>query len=196
MTVANNYQHGGNCRKRFCHQTHYRGSNQYGGEVAVPDDGIYNTPVKTRTPRPRRPVVEPLETGETMRKVEEAMNRALVQGRDFKKDNTRVEWVRHEGGDIHSASIYLHGHKIGWYYYSGTEQSWMLLLEDANWQTVTTKSRLNALLSGMAEERTYIYQQDFQWFLVQSDGVPRNWSGSHRFIAHPPAGYTNKRRIA
>ena len=130
-----------------------------------------------------------------MRKIEETMNRALVQGRDFKRDNTRVEWVRHDNGDLHSASIYLHGHKIGWYYYSGESESWMLLLEDANWQTVTTKSRLNALLTGLAQGRTYIYQEDFQWFLVL-DGVPRNWTGTHRFLAHPPAGYTNDRRTA
>ncbi len=131
-----------------------------------------------------------------MRKIEEVMNRSLVQGRDFKRDNTEVVWVRHENGDLHSASIYLHGHKIGWYYYSGSEETWMLLLDDCQWLTVTTKSRLNALLRGMADEKTYIYQQDFQWFLVQSDGVPRNWNSNHRFTAMPPAGYTNERRTA
>ena len=194
--MANNYQHGGNCNKRFCHQPHYMGSRQYGGVEPIKETTGTTGETRRYQPAPRRPAVEPLETGETMRKIEEAMNRALVQGRDFKRDNTRVEWVRHDNGDLHSASIYLHGHKIGWYYYSGTEQSWMLMLEDANWQTPTTKSRLNALLSEMAEERTYVFQQDFQWFLVQKDGVPRNWGGTHSFAAHPPAGYTNKRRIA
>ena len=188
--MANNFRHGGGCNKRFCHQPRYKGSKQYSGEEV--DTGVVP---RLRRPYPTEPIRDN-QTEETMRKIEEAMNRSLVQGRDFKRDNTRVEWVRHENGDLHSASIYLHGHKIGWYYYSGSEQSWMLLLDDCNWLTVTTKSRLNALLRGMADERTYIYQLDFQWFLVQSDGVPRNWNNNHRFTAMPPAGYTNKRRIA
>ena len=192
--MANDYQHGGYCNKRFCHHRTYGGSKQYGGKVAVPIERVYNYPAAPRLTK-TEPIIDN-QSEETMRKIEEAMNRSLVQGRDFKRDNTEVVWVRHENGDLHSASIYLHGHKVGWYYYSGSEKSWMLLLDDCQWLTVTTKSRLNALLRGMADERTYIYQEDFQWFLVQSDGVPRNWNSNHRFTAMPPAGYTNERRIA
>ena len=193
--MANNYRHGGNCTKRFCHQPHYSGSRQYGGKVpAEPSKNrVYNQPAPARLVK-TEPIIDN-QSEETMRKIEEAMNKALVQGRDFKRDNTTVEWTRHDNGDLHSARIRLHGHQIGWYYYSGDEKSWMLLLEDANWLTVTTKSRLNALLA-LAEEKTYIYQQDFQWFVVNRDGVPRNWTTNYRLRAFPPAGYTQARRIA
>ena len=129
-----------------------------------------------------------------MLKIEQSMNKALVDGKDFSQSNTTVVWVRHENGDPHSASIYLHGNKIGWYYWSGTEESWMLLLDDCNWQTPTTKSRLNALLRGIVEGNFYLYQEDFVWQVVRGDGVPRTWTNTERFPAMPPAGHTNERR--
>lgn len=129
-----------------------------------------------------------------MSKIEQAMNNALVDGKDFSQSNTTVAWVRHENGDPHSASIYLHGNKIGWYFWSGVEDSWMLLLDDCNWRTRTTKSRLNALLSGIGQgNRLSIYQKGKQWYYVMGANEYK-WVGSHRFLAMPPAGQTNERR--
>ena len=189
-----NYR-GNGCSKDYCHPAHTSGTQQYGGKVMEPSERIYNSPVLTRKPYPTTPITDH-QDGETMRKIEEAMNRALVSGRDFKRDNTRVDWVRHANGDLHSASIYLHGHKIGWYYYSGEEESWMLMLDDCHYQTVTTKSRLNALLTGIGKgNRLSIFQRDFQWFYIMGANTYK-WDTSHRFLAMPPAGYTEERRTA
>ena len=186
-----NYR-GNGCRKKFCHSPSTSGTKRF---ETKPDDG--NIPETRRTPQEmsRTPITDN-QTEETMRKIEEAMNRSLVQGRDFKRDNTRVEWVRHENGDLHSASIYLHGHKVGWYYWSGEENSWMLLLDDCQYQTVTTKSRLNALLTGIGKgNRLSIFQRDYQWY-YDMGATTYKWGGSHRFLAMPPAGYTDERRTA
>ena len=129
-----------------------------------------------------------------MLKIEQSMNEALVDAKDFSQSNTSVVWVRHENGDPHSASIYLHGSKIGWYFWSGTDESWMLLLDDCNYQTDTTKSRLNALLTGIGQgNRLGIFQRDFRWYYVMGANEYK-WTGSQRFLAMPPAGHTNERR--
>lgn len=131
-----------------------------------------------------------------MRKIEEAMCDALVAGRSFSKDNTVVNWTNHPDGSPHSARILLHGNQIGFYFYSGEEQSWMLLLEDAGWRTDTTKSRLCALLDRIAKgERNIVFGRG-----EGSDGKPKwfyqmgankyRWDGVHRFLAYEPAGST------
>jgi hypothetical protein len=44
-------------------------------------------------------------------------------------------------------------------------------LFDGGWQTNTTKSRLNALLSAFGMEGEYVFQKKGQWF-IQYQGAP------------------------
>jgi hypothetical protein len=69
--------------------------------------------------------------------------------------NTRV--VSDETG----SHVYLHGHKIGKVAPDGT-----LSVNSCGWETVTTKSRLNALINCFTEFASDgIYQKDFTWWV-------------------------------
>ena len=89
-----------------------------------------------------------------MRKIESQMIQAVINGRDFKSGNTTVDVT--DRGII----IRLHGNKIA----QVDHESQVMWITDAGWQTVTTKSRLNALLSGVAG-RGGIRQKNFTWYL-------------------------------
>lgn len=83
-----------------------------------------------------------------MRKIEDAMLRALQQGRKWSKGNTRVDG---EG------NVYLHGNHIARNITrGGFEYSW------AGWQTRTTASRLLAILhwTSVNEYREVPYRID------------------------------------
>jgi len=84
------------------------------------------------------------------------MNEAILSGKDFRKDNTEVINIRG------NAFVYLHGNHIA-------TVGDTLDICDAGWQTVTTKSRLNALLDEFADG-CYVFQKNFAWFLGDRDG--------------------------
>lgn len=92
-----------------------------------------------------------------MRKIETAMNAAITSERDWKKDNTEV--VNIKGVSF----VYLYGNLI-----ATVADTWLELF-DAGYQTNTTKSRLNAILTvhGNGER---IYQKNHQWFMSTKDG--------------------------
>ena len=97
----------------------------------------------------------------TMRKVEQQMNEAILNRKDFFKGNTSVENYITETG-AREAIVKLHGNHIA-------TVGDTLQICDAGWQTVTTKSRLNALLNEFAEG-CYVFQRNFDWFLGDADG--------------------------
>jgi hypothetical protein len=97
-----------------------------------------------------------------MRKIEAQMNRAISQEIDWKCKNTQV--INIEGVSF----VYLYSNLIAM-----VGDTWLELF-DGGWQSNTTKSRLNAILSehGTGER---VYQKDFQWFVSTSNGeVPFN----------------------
>ena len=101
----------------------------------------------------------------TMRKIESEMNAAIAQGRDWSKANTSVSFE----GEV--AEVRLHGNliaKIG---------EGFIELFDGGWQTVTTKSRLNAILeaNGLPGER--VFAKDFTWYVGQVGGAIPFFSG-------------------
>ncbi len=69
-----------------------------------------------------------------MRQIEKRMCAAVRERRNWKESNTEVRRV--EGG----TGVYLHGNNIATFYDNG-ERFFSL----AGWNTVTTRSRLNAL---------------------------------------------------
>ena len=97
----------------------------------------------------------------TMRKIEQQMNEAILNRKDFFKGNTSVQHYTTETG-AREAVVHLHGNHIA-------TIGDTLQICDAGWQTVTTKSRLNALLNEFAEG-CYLFQKNFDWFLGDADG--------------------------
>ena len=94
-----------------------------------------------------------------MRKIERQMNAAITAGKDWKNANTEVLNV--DG----ISYVYLHGNLIAEVDDNGIK------LYDGGWQSNTTKSRLNAILSehGIAGEG--VYQKNFEWFIRLYNGT-------------------------
>ena len=83
---------------------------------------------------------------------------AAVKGDiNWKKDNTSV--IIEDG----VSKVYLHGNLIA------EIDDVSLKLYDGGWQSNTTKSRLNALLSEFGytcgTQREYVFQKQFEWFV-------------------------------
>ena len=88
-----------------------------------------------------------------MRKIETQMNNAISEGTDWKTANTRVETV--DG----VSSVYLHNNLIA------EIGDAFIRLFDGGWQSNTTKSRLNAILSEHGEQGDCVFQKNFEWFV-------------------------------
>ena len=93
-----------------------------------------------------------------MRKIEQLMNQAITDSKDWQQDNTSVFTT---GG---STSVFLHGHEIARITYDGVS------LNNKGWLTKTTKSRMNAILKehGAGD---YVCQKNFKWFIF--DGLTK-----------------------
>ena len=100
-----------------------------------------------------------------MRKIERQMNAAISEERDWKNANTEVINFYDDEKQLVVTSVYLHGNLIAEVDNDGIK------LYDGGWQSKTTKSRLNAILSehGIAGER--VFQKDFQWFIRLYNGT-------------------------
>ena len=94
-----------------------------------------------------------------MRKIEKQIISAIKENKDLKVANSEV--INYSN----VSDVYLHGHLI-----ARIGETWMELF-DAGYQTVTTKSRLNALLQAFGMEGEYIFQKNFQWF-INYQGAP------------------------
>ena len=95
------------------------------------------------------------------RKIEREMNAAISNNLNWSKDNTRVEFDPETG----ESKVYLHGNHI-----ADVGENYVRLF-DGGWQSNTTKSRLNAILSehGIAGEG--VFQKDFNWFIRLYNGT-------------------------
>ena len=81
------------------------------------------------------------------------MNAAITSGKDWKLANTEVT---HNDG---VASVFLHNNLIA---EIGDN---FIRLFDGGWQSVTTKSRLNAILDEHGLPGEGIFQKKFEWFI-------------------------------
>jgi len=90
-----------------------------------------------------------------MRKIESEMNAAVTNRYNFSKANTQVSI------DDRVASVYLHGNLI-----ARVGDNFVQIL-DGGWQSVTTKSRLNALLRAVTPDGG-VFQKDFTWYYNSS----------------------------
>ena len=91
-----------------------------------------------------------------MRKIESQMNRAIVNKNDWSNSNTVVEY----NSNTDCSTVYLHNNRIA----TVDHNTNALKLSSCGWQSVTTKSRLNAIL----DETNYgckVFQKNWNWFV-------------------------------
>ncbi len=101
-----------------------------------------------------------------MRKIESQMNSAIRGRRDWRSGNTAVVI-----NDSNDALVYLHGNFI-----AKVSQHFVQLF-DGGWQSVTTKSRLNAILDDF-HVGSGVYQKNWNWFVnLQNGGTIPFYSG-------------------
>jgi hypothetical protein len=94
-----------------------------------------------------------------MRKIERQMIAAIKDSKDFKLANTEVISCSHV------SDVFLHGNLI-----ARIGETWIELF-DGGYQTATTKSRLNAILSAFGMDGERVFQKNFNWF-VNYNGSP------------------------
>ena len=92
-----------------------------------------------------------------MRKIEEQMNNAIANSKDWKNGNTEV--VNCNGESF----VYLHGNHIA------TLGDDFVRIFDGGWQSNTTKSRLNAIINRFCNGFTDgVFQKNFEWFIMDN----------------------------
>lgn len=100
-----------------------------------------------------------------MRTIEHQMNEAISKEKDFKKANTEVINFYNDQNECVVSSVYLHGNLIAEVDDKG------LKLFDGGYQSRTTKSRLNAILSEHGIAGECIFQKNFDWFIRLYNGT-------------------------
>jgi hypothetical protein len=103
-----------------------------------------------------------------MRKIETLMNQAVANNKSWQSGNTSVSFNEETGESI----VRLHGNKIA---VIGED---FLQIFDGGWQSVTTKSRLNALIDRFCNGVTDgVFQKNYQWFIMDNKEVKDFTSG-------------------
>ena len=90
-----------------------------------------------------------------MRKIESQMCAAIQANIDWQSGNTSVHFEEESGVSV----VRLHGNKIA------EVGDTFIRLFDGGWQTVTTKSRLNAILAEHGDAGDCVFQKNFDWFV-------------------------------
>ena len=84
------------------------------------------------------------------------MNRAIVNKNDWSNSNTNVDY----NSNTNCSTIVLHRTAIAVY----DHNTQALKLNTGGWHSVTTKSRLNAILQEVKYGAS-VFQKNFNWFL-------------------------------
>jgi len=106
-----------------------------------------------------------------MRKIEQQMNDAVANNKNWQSANTSVHFNEENGVSI----VRLHGNKIA---EIGDDY---LQIFDGGWQTTTTKSRLNALIDRFCNAVTDgVFQKDYQWY-IRDNKVTRDFDNGYIF---------------
>ena len=100
-----------------------------------------------------------------MRKIEQQMNQAISNNETWQSANTSV----HYSAEYNSSTVYLHGNLIAIVYENDIE------IFDGDHQTMTTKSRLNAILQEHSIEGEKVFQKAGDWFVKQYNNLKKDW---------------------
>ena len=84
------------------------------------------------------------------------MNFAISNKGDWSSSNTRVEF----NNNTNCSSVFLHGHNIATFDHNLKA----VKISSCGWQTVTTKSRLNAILSEV-KYGCSVFQKQWNWYV-------------------------------
>lgn len=96
-----------------------------------------------------------------MRKIERQMIHAInCPGKRWSNTNTKVRWSE----DQTFAEVLLHDHIIASISFNNNKLS----ISACGWETPTTKSRLNAILSDLVPGAR-IFAKSFEWFLTYNN---------------------------
>ena len=90
-----------------------------------------------------------------MRKIEQQMNNAISNNQDWQKDNTKVTY----DPETNESQVYLYGNHIA------TVGDDFVQIFDGGYQSVTTKSRLNAILSEHGIKGECVVQKNWNWYV-------------------------------
>ena len=96
-----------------------------------------------------------------MRKIETQMNAAIQANKNWQSGNTSVHFDSETGVSV----VRLHGNKI-----AEVSDNDMTIF-DGGWQSVTTKSRLNALCDEFCVAGEGVFQKDFVWYVRKFVGM-------------------------
>ena len=96
------------------------------------------------------------QTQHQMRKIEQQMNNAISNSKDWRSANTEV--VNCNGESF----VYLHGNHIA------TVGDDFVRIFDGGWQSNTTKSRLNAILLEFVGG-VGVFQKNWEWFVCNNN---------------------------
>jgi len=88
-----------------------------------------------------------------MRKIESQMCSAIQSNKNWTSGNTSVIT------EDNISKVYLHGNHIA------TIDDDSMTIYDGGWQSVTTKSRLNALCGEFCVAGEGVFQKDFVWYV-------------------------------
>ena len=90
-----------------------------------------------------------------MRKIESQMNNAISNNQNWQSGNTAVTF----DSEKNESKVYLHGNHI-----ADVGDDYIRLF-DGGWQSTTTKSRLNAILSEHGDVGDRVFQKAYDWFV-------------------------------
>ena len=96
------------------------------------------------------------------------MNRAVVNKNDWSNSNTKVDY----NSNTNCSTVVLHRTAIAVY----DHNTQALKLNTGGWQTVTTKSRLNAILQELITGAS-VFQRNWNWFISYNDDVQSFFDG-------------------
>ena len=91
-----------------------------------------------------------------MRKNEQQMNRAISNRTNWAGSNTTVTY----NDSTNCSSVFLHGHQIA----TVDHATNAVKVSSCGWQTNTTKSRLNAILSEV-KYGCSVFQKNWNWYV-------------------------------
>ena len=104
-----------------------------------------------------------------MRKIEKQMCAAVQSNKNWTNANTTVTFDAESG----ISTVYLHGNKI-----AEVSDNDMTIF-DGGYQSVTTKSRLNALCTEFCVDGEGVFQKDFAWYVRKFVGAI---NGQSKFV--------------
>ena len=103
-----------------------------------------------------------------MRKLERQMNFALSNKGNWAGSNTQVTY----NDSTNCSSVFLHGHRIATFDHNLKA----LKISSCGYETVTTKSRLNAILQEV-KYGAKVFAKNFDWFVSYNGETASFWDG-------------------